>query len=433
MKISILISVGILVAGGGYGLQLKAKLSELQRKNPEASKTSTGFSRPRAESEASVKLAPFLQRYASLQDQTLSLQDEQEWIELNASFWSSLSVLTPSELQSAIELVDNSELGDTSKSRAMVLLMATLIDQDPVRGLSMLLEKPDFFESELIQVQFMAEAMELFGERDPHGAIHWFESSSIGKLEYREGLGSTLLSTLAAVDVELAVAKLDQLDLEDPDQHLPSIARGISHPESAGVYLRHLASRDLAKEESEKAALNLLEPPFLQHVDFIVKHLEEGRFGKSENLFSKLSINSHAISNQRPWLEYLQHLSPTESSLSTTARLISDWCSRNSEQSGKWLRQQPDSITKLHMVQEYAETLVYSEPDSAAEWAETLPAGERRTETFQRIYHSWKNDDQAAADSFAEKWSIDTTEVESDLSDFESDFLLSEGLTAPSQ
>ena len=49
----------------------------------------------------------------------------------------------------------------------------------------------------------------------------------------------------------------------------------------------------------------------------------------------------------------------------------------------------------------YAETLAPFEPDSAAQWAMTLPPGKDREETLANIYEKWPKNDESAKKAFA--------------------------------
>jgi hypothetical protein len=52
------------------------------------------------------------------------------------------------------------------------------------------------------------------------------------------------------------------------------------------------------------------------------------------------------------------------------------------------------------------------EPQTAVQWALTLPAGEGRTDTLDSIYQNWPADDAAGAAVFAAKYGIKTDSTE---------------------
>ena len=66
--------------------------------------------------------------------------------------------------------------------------------------------------------------------------------------------------------------------------------------------------------------------------------------------------------------------------------------------------------TKQTAVRSYAETIARCDPETAAQWALTLPAGKNREETLQHIHRNLPKDDdasKAAAEAFAKKHGIE--------------------------
>jgi hypothetical protein len=83
--------------------------------------------------------------------------------------------------------------------------------------------------------------------------------------------------------------------------------------------------------------------------------------------------------------------------------MIQNWTEKDYRAAGTWLASTPDSPTKQAAVRSYAETVAPYDPETAAQWALTLPADEKRTQTLKRIHQQWPKDDAAGAAAFAEK------------------------------
>jgi hypothetical protein len=83
--------------------------------------------------------------------------------------------------------------------------------------------------------------------------------------------------------------------------------------------------------------------------------------------------------------------------------LVSQWTQQDYLAAGQWLTEVPDGPAKTPAVCAYAETVAEYEPQVAAQWALTLPAGEARQRTLLRIYQNWPKADAAAAAAFAKE------------------------------
>ena len=79
---------------------------------------------------------------------------------------------------------------------------------------------------------------------------------------------------------------------------------------------------------------------------------------------------------------------------------------------GKWLTAAPAGEAKNAAVSTYAETVAEYEPQTAVQWALTLPIGEARKSTLQSIYQNWPKKDAAAAATFAQQYGVDTKKAD---------------------
>jgi hypothetical protein len=101
------------------------------------------------------------------------------------------------------------------------------------------------------------------------------------------------------------------------------------------------------------------------------------------------------------WIEWMGAKLPVEKSNDGIRNIMHNWTEKDYQAAGKWLASTPNGPTKYLSVRTYAETLAPFEPDSAAQWAMTLPPGKDREETLANIYEKWPTDDEAAKKAFA--------------------------------
>jgi hypothetical protein len=79
------------------------------------------------------------------------------------------------------------------------------------------------------------------------------------------------------------------------------------------------------------------------------------------------------------------------------------WTQRDYKAAGEWLNRTAEGPTKQTAVAAYAETVALQDPEVAAQWAVTLPAGKDRDRVLKRVRDEWKKKDAAAAAEFARK------------------------------
>jgi len=85
------------------------------------------------------------------------------------------------------------------------------------------------------------------------------------------------------------------------------------------------------------------------------------------------------------------------------------WTEKDYQAAGTWLTQAADGPAKQAAVASYAKTVAPYEPETAAQWAITLPPGRTRIIALQTVYEKWPKNDPAAkeaAEAFAEKHGI---------------------------
>ena len=87
--------------------------------------------------------------------------------------------------------------------------------------------------------------------------------------------------------------------------------------------------------------------------------------------------------------------------------LVGQWTQQDYQAAGKWLAAAADGPAKQAAVSTYAGTVAEYEPQTAVQWALTIPAGEQRQSTFEAIYQNWPKADAEAAAVFAKQYGVD--------------------------
>lgn len=73
---------------------------------------------------------------------------------------------------------------------------------------------------------------------------------------------------------------------------------------------------------------------------------------------------------------------------------------------GEWLAATFDGPVRTTSIQACARTISQHQPQTAAQWAMTLPPGQDRDKTLKRTYNNWRKDAPEAA-AFAQEHGIE--------------------------
>lgn len=85
------------------------------------------------------------------------------------------------------------------------------------------------------------------------------------------------------------------------------------------------------------------------------------------------------------WIDWIGKTLPPDKAADPIWQNVTDWTKTDYQAAGKWLSASPDGPTKVGAVRAYAVAVASIEPETATQWAMTLPPGKDRDETLKRI------------------------------------------------
>ena len=101
------------------------------------------------------------------------------------------------------------------------------------------------------------------------------------------------------------------------------------------------------------------------------------------------------------WMEWLgESISPRKLG-GVVGDLMGQWTQQDYLAAGKWLASEPNGLIRTAAVRSYSVTVASYEPETAVQWAMTLPLGKERDATLRQIYQNWPLHDAAGAAAFA--------------------------------
>lgn len=253
-----------------------------------------------------------------------------------------------------------------------------------------------------------------WAQKDPAAALAWIQQNreNVPEIDRSEMISSTLAGA-AKTDPKLAFKLLSETETDkahvvgviaeaaqSPDDRTSTLSafrsylRAVSDPQERDSLQRKLLGgfvESFSKESFETATNWMAGQDFsAEERDELVRALPE----------------MATIEQSGKWIQWMAGSLPPEKLGERVAPLIGAWAGEDCHEVAKWLGEQPDGPAKTAAICAYAKTVAEHEPQSAVQWALTLPAGQEREDTLKRIYRNWPNKDAAAKAAFAAEHGI---------------------------
>jgi hypothetical protein len=320
-----------------------------------------------------------------------------------------MKALDPAQVKILIaEARANKDLTDESRENLIAFSIMTLADSHPQAALALLTESPDSLKANEMVKQAMSTALAKLAQDDPAAALAWVRANSAKFPDLvNDDTKRGMISGTAVNDPMLAFKLIAELGLKDGYEAIYKITNAPKNPEERTATLTALRAYLTTLPEGEmrdKASKNALR--FLGQ-NAVREGFEAGSkwlastgpdleyLVESSGLFSR---NYREESGQ--WIEWVGVNLSVEKSKYGISKMVRNWTKTDYQAAGKWLTATPASPTKDTSIRSYAETVAQYEPETAAQWAMTLPPGEDRQETLKNIYQSWPANEEAAKQAF---------------------------------
>ncbi len=311
------------------------------------------------------------------------------------------------------------DLKDETRQGLIAFSIMTLANDHPQAALALFTESGDLFEDDQMGKHLISSSLAKWAKNDPLAALEWVKKNGEKFPDLvTEDAKRGMISGAAAQDPKLAFQLIGELGLKDQSQAISGIMSSAKTPEERSATLAalrgHLASLqdENARNEAAKRSIGSLARGLAQDgFESATQWIAGAKLNPSE-LESFADGMSHSVKSGETgqWIEWIGETLPTGKSDDSIRNLVSNWTQNDYQAAGKWLGTAPDGPAKITSIRAYAETVSRYEPESAAQWALTLPPGKDRDETLKQIHQNWpKTDpaDTAAAAAFAKAHGIE--------------------------
>jgi hypothetical protein len=241
--------------------------------------------------------------------------------------------------------------------------------------------------------------------KDPSAAAQWLEShhNLIGEID--EGDKGTWIRSAAGKDLAAAISLITTLKPKNDHNVYHSLSNGVTS-ENANAFLAAIREKSINPEQRALALNGLNNSKLMRNFETGTAWLDNTDFTDEERKAVLSNVSDYAFSNQTgKWLDWIANQEKDGGFIPpyATQSVLEQWTLRDFGATGNWINSLEDGPRKDFSIQIYSQTLAPFEPGAAAEWAVTLPEGEKRSRLLQTILPSFHKKDPEAAASFAGK------------------------------
>ncbi|RYD20067.1 MAG: hypothetical protein EOP88_16540 [Verrucomicrobiaceae bacterium] len=443
-RLSLVSTCIILAIGGAAGLMLRGRVSDVRREHgelaaravslglreasatdpdgtPVTKRARDGADAARA-SAASTALIAFTREMEQWQKNGSKADDafEKRSMEMMAK----LMELDSVQLKQVVaNLRDDPSLTDESR-RSMIGFSILMLGEDhPAAALGLYVECADILNDGVLGPHVITSTLSRWAKEDPRAALAWMRANGEAHPEVADdGAKTSIISGVAEIDPKEAFKLLQELQPEDPASAIQALVETGKSPEARTAILDALRTHaatlgddmdreDIVGEALEDMARNLTGETF----DSVTKWVGSAKLNPEETVrFAGGLSYFNTKEDTGRWIDWMAKNLPTDEIPENVDNLIGQWTQQDYLAAGKWLAASTDGPAKNAAVSTYAETVAEYEPQTAVQWAMTLPEGKDRRNTLEAIYHNWPKSDAAAGEAFAKQHGIDTSDDDED-------------------
>ena len=364
---------------------------------------------------AAVEFIAYAREMEAIQEKGVTVLDEAQQMR-KMEIMDRIRSLDSAQLKILIaEVRAAKDIKDETRGELIRLSLGMLAKDSPQTALALLIEMSDLFEGSRMDSELISYSLAQWAKDDPLAALEWVRNNSakfpdLITDEAKHGL----ISGTAIQDPKLAFKLIGELGLEDPSFVVTEIVGAATTPEQRTATLAALREH-LANLKDEKARKDLSRSAVYVFAHNSSKEgFEAGSQWITAAGFTPAELESFAgglngsIKNGENglWIEWIGENLPPQKAAGKIEYMVRFWTQTDFQAAANWINSVPDGPTKNTAIRSYAETVSEYEPETAAQWALTLPPGKDRDSTLNRIYENWPKDDPAAKEAFKQQHGI---------------------------
>jgi hypothetical protein len=316
------------------------------------------------------------------------------------------------------DLKGRSDMDDEMKKNMLGLSIMMLAQQHPETALALFTESSDLLKDNPMSRGVLSSALSQWAKDSPMAAMEWIKKNA-GKypnLVTEDAKGAVIVGA-AQKDIGLAFQLLGELKLNEDGGMgtLYQIARAANTPEQQSAFLTALrnqvqntADKQTAEHLMDTGLRSLFSQVSSSGYDRSVDWLKSANLSPKETAQFADSLNYYQTkADTGKWLDWLS-TQPLDAGKADgpTVNLVRKWTESDYKAAGEWLTKTAPGPVKEAATMAYLSTVAPYDPDTAAQWADTL-AGDKKKNALEQIYNALKGKDESAAADFAKRHRIE--------------------------
>lgn len=294
------------------------------------------------------------------------------------------------------DLKASTEIDDETRGEIIAFSVLMLASEHPEAALAIFTESSGIPQMQGMGDQVVSAALGKWAEKDPLAALGWIREHS----EKHAGLvtdttKSAVIAGAAKQDPKLALRLLDELKLEDYSRVAMSLAMAAKSPDDSAGMLGALREggdkhRELLHLVLGTVASQVVSEGFEEGQQWLanakLSDTEMEKFGEG---ISQRDTNA----DTGKWIDWMTGKLPADQRDSRIRQMVTQWTNQDHKAAGDWINSSPEGPAKVAAVKSFARTVAPFEPETALQWANTLPAGKDRDNLIREILVTPKSPD----------------------------------------
>lgn len=286
------------------------------------------------------------------------------------------------------ELKASTEIDDKTRGEIITFSVMMMANDHPEAALAMLAEISELKEMQGMGDQIVSSALGKWAVQDPMAALEWIRKNSEKHSKLvTDQAKAAVIAGAAKQDPKLAIRLLDELEIKNSGQVTMNLAMSARTAEERNSLIAALREGGEKKQEMLHSVLGAM-----------AHQVTSGKFedgqawlataNLSETEMEKFAGNIspwQTSADTGKWIDWMADKLPADQLAPKRDEMVSQWTRQDFKAAGDWINNSPEGPAKIAAVKSFAKTVAPFEPETAVQWANTLPAGEEREELLRQI------------------------------------------------
>ena len=292
------------------------------------------------------------------------------------------------------ELKASTEIDDETRSGIIGFSVMMMANDHPEAALAIFTESSDLKGMDGMGSHVVSAALGKWAEKDPMAALEWIRKNSEKHSNLvNDDAKVAVIAGAAKQDPKLAIRLLGELELENTGQVTMRLAMAARTPEERdGLIAALREGGDKNRELLHSVLGSMAHQVTSENFEESQQWLATAKLSETEMTeFARNVAPWQTKDDTGKWIEWMEDKLPPEQLGEKRDQMVSQWTRQDFKAAGDWINGSPEGPAKVAAVKSFAKTVAPFEPETAVQWANTLPAGPEREALLTEIRASKKS------------------------------------------